>query len=94
MRSSRPKADSALREGGAADRTRTYDPIITNDVLYQLSYSGLALEQLQETISMAVLKNWRCPSGPLITGASIRMQGLFRVREMMTTPSGYQYFPD
>jgi hypothetical protein len=54
----------------------------------------LALEQLQETISMAVLKNWRCPSGPLITGASIRMQGLFRVREMMTTPSGYQYFPD
>ena len=25
---------------GAADRTRTYDPIITNDVLYQLSYSG------------------------------------------------------
>lgn len=25
---------------GAGDRTRTYDPIITNDVLYQLSYSG------------------------------------------------------
>ena len=25
---------------GAADRTRTYDPIITNDVLYHLSYSG------------------------------------------------------
>ena len=28
---------------GAADRTRTYDPIITNDVLYQLSYSGPAM---------------------------------------------------
>ncbi len=27
-------------EGGAGDRTRTYDPIITNDVLYQLSYTG------------------------------------------------------
>jgi hypothetical protein len=25
---------------GAGDRNRTYDPIITNDVLYQLSYSG------------------------------------------------------
>ncbi len=25
---------------GAGDRTRTYDPIITNDVLYQLSYTG------------------------------------------------------
>lgn len=27
-------------ESGAGDRNRTYDPIITNDVLYQLSYSG------------------------------------------------------
>ena len=26
--------------GGAAEGTRTPDPIITNDVLYQLSYSG------------------------------------------------------
>ena len=26
---------------GAADRTRTYYPIITNDVLYLMSYSGL-----------------------------------------------------
>jgi hypothetical protein len=25
---------------GAADRTRTYYPIITNDVLYLMSYSG------------------------------------------------------
>ncbi len=30
-----------MSESGAADRTRTYDPIITNDVLYQLSYSGV-----------------------------------------------------
>ncbi len=27
--------------GGAAEGTRTPDPIITNDVLYQLSYSGI-----------------------------------------------------
>ncbi len=26
---------------GAGNRNRTYDPIITNDVLYQLSYSGV-----------------------------------------------------
>src|SRR5579862_7649750 len=28
------------RECGAANRTRTCDPVITNDVLYQLSYCG------------------------------------------------------
>jgi hypothetical protein len=27
---------------GAANRTRTCDPVITNDVLYQLSYCGFA----------------------------------------------------
>ena len=27
-------------KSGAAEGTRTPDPIITNDVLYQLSYSG------------------------------------------------------
>ena len=30
-----------LGVSGAAEGTRTPDPIITNDVLYQLSYSGL-----------------------------------------------------
>ena len=29
-----------LRSAGAANRTRTCDPVITNDVLYQLSYCG------------------------------------------------------
>jgi hypothetical protein len=29
-----------LRGNGAGDRTRTYDPRITNALLYQLSYSG------------------------------------------------------
>jgi hypothetical protein len=28
------------QKNGAAEGTRTPDPIITNDVLYQLSYSG------------------------------------------------------
>src|SRR5690606_41604665 len=31
---------AALKRSGAAEGTRTPDPIITNDVLYQLSYCG------------------------------------------------------
>jgi hypothetical protein len=31
------------KKDGAAEGTRTPDPIITNDVLYQLSYSGILL---------------------------------------------------
>ena len=30
----------ATKTNGAANRTRTCDPVITNDVLYQLSYCG------------------------------------------------------
>ena len=30
----------SLEDCGAANRTRTCDPVITNDVLYQLSYCG------------------------------------------------------
>ena len=29
-----------MLDGGAGEGTRTPDPIITNDVLYQLSYTG------------------------------------------------------
>ena len=38
-----PKENPAFCAGffGAGNRNRTYDPIITNDVLYQLSYSGV-----------------------------------------------------
>ncbi len=38
---------------GAAEGTRTPDPIITNDVLYQLSYSGTSLGPLPRGA-------WRC----------------------------------
>src|SRR5260370_33004186 len=31
---------SDSKKAGAANRTRTCDPVITNDVLYQLSYCG------------------------------------------------------
>ena len=30
----------SIRSAGAANRIRTCDPVITNDVLYQLSYCG------------------------------------------------------
>src|ERR1700690_2094232 len=35
-----PSIDLGFRKAGAANRTRTCDPVITNDVLYQLSYCG------------------------------------------------------
>ena len=35
---------AAHRGGGAGNRTRTYDPRITNALLYQLSYPGSATE--------------------------------------------------
>ncbi len=34
---------TSVGRSGAAEGTRTPDPIITNDVLYQLSYSGILL---------------------------------------------------
>ena len=37
------KAGAFKCGSGAAEGTRTPDPIITNDVLYQLSYSGILL---------------------------------------------------
>src|ERR1700733_5582211 len=36
----RPSGNFVCEEAGAANRTRTCDPVITNDVLYQLSYCG------------------------------------------------------
>ncbi len=38
--SQRRKLDLEVERSGAAEGTRTPDPIITNDVLYHLSYSG------------------------------------------------------
>ena len=38
------KRNGFLEKYGAAEGTRTPDPIITNDVLYQLSYSGLRVQ--------------------------------------------------
>lgn len=34
-------------ENGAPDKIRTRDPLITNQVLYQLSYKGLASDLLR-----------------------------------------------
>ena len=42
MPSSKPRGFLGIfkNKTGAANRTRTCDPVITNDVLYQLSYCG------------------------------------------------------
>ena len=37
---------TACFDGGAGEGTRTPDPIITNDVLYQLSYTGPVARRL------------------------------------------------
>ncbi len=37
---SQSRVDSNFQKSGAARGNRTPDPIITNDVLYQLSYCG------------------------------------------------------
>ena len=39
-----PAEYGLLDEPGAGNRNRTYDLIITNDALYQLSYSGMGRE--------------------------------------------------
>ena len=58
-----------FRAGGAAEGTRTPDPIITNDVLYQLSYSGPG--------AMPVLRNpangRHSPAHPADTRTGVRL---------------------
>ncbi len=44
-----------LWKRGAGEETRTPDPIITNDVLYQLSYTG-TLPCLGPTMALLVLQ--------------------------------------
>lgn len=41
--------------GGAARGTRTPDPVITNDVLYQLSYCGETKNRYPHLISASAL---------------------------------------
>ena len=42
MEQSSAQSSQPIEEYGAPRRNRTADPIITNDVLYQLSYRGMA----------------------------------------------------
>ena len=46
-----------VARNGAGDRTRTYDPIITNDVLYQLSYSGTGSERPDVRGALALVES-------------------------------------
>ena len=56
--------DGLGSETGAGDRNRTYDPIITNDVLYQLSYSGGRARILGEDTGLGKLCPKSARSGP------------------------------
>ena len=64
---------------GAADRTRTYYPIITNDVLYLMSYSGILLFFHDPTMALLIILMCLGPYGfashsrgePLITNALV-----------------------
>ena len=46
-------ANLTLRQGRATGRTRTDDPVITSDVLYQLSYGGDHADRRRPTRSGA-----------------------------------------
>jgi hypothetical protein len=39
------RCEAVCEKDGAGEGTRTPDPIITNDVLYQLSYTGILLRR-------------------------------------------------
>ncbi len=52
---------------GATDRIRTYDPLITNEMLYQLSYSSI--EQENYTISPGIIQGGK---RALVAGRSPR----------------------
>jgi hypothetical protein len=67
-------------KNGAGEGTRTPDPIITNDVLYQLSYTGillgrgLALSTARDSCVALI-----CAAGDLVQGEWLgRVQGLLR----------------
>ncbi len=50
----RHQSDGLIWRLGATDRIRTYDPLITNEMLYQLSYSSI--EQENYTISPGIVQ--------------------------------------
>ena len=61
--SAAPFARAEGEKSGAGERTRTADLLITNQLLYQLSYAGNPLEQVASG-SRTVSGGWssgRCP---------------------------------
>lgn len=57
----RHQSDGPVWSIGATDRIRTYDPLITNEMLYQLSYSSIEQENyiispgiVQEAVAQAI----------------------------------------
>ena len=61
-------------EGGAGSRDRTRDPLITSQVLYHLSYTGVAFVGGVFTGAGGVCKSQKCKNLEEFTG-----EGIFRV---------------
>jgi hypothetical protein len=77
-RSRRERADA---------RIRTADPFITNEVLYQLSYAGVATEAKLEHLA----REWSS-IGPQFSGTAVNSQADLSVdaRSLLTVGAGWQ----
>lgn len=78
-------------ESGAAEGTRTPDPIITNDVLYQLSYSGTFLPDLLGCRDFGVKPACQTDQGVFAHRQQVRHQsgrGCVTSASMMSASSG------
>lgn len=83
-------------KGGAAEGTRTPDPIITNDVLYQLSYCGIDLPRgarakSERVIASLQVKDKRLigispPAAPVCGSARDPMDSCFRCGTVPLAP--------
>ena len=67
------------RVSGGADRDRTGDPLVANQVLSQLSYSPMTVVSHQLSVPSFATDNWQLPHWQLI------LVGLGRV-ELPTSP--------
>ncbi len=79
--------DFKIQENGAPTRTRTADLLITNQLLYQLSYRGFARRLRCVEGSCKTLLYIHMPNASLYisnTASSSAMSSLSRLRKAMT----------
>lgn len=64
-----------MEEAGAGGGSRTPDPIITNDVLYQLSYAGKRPVWARSILAAGVLDNLQGDIPPRLADADLPLPG-------------------